>query len=95
MHYAIAGSKQWEKKTVPIASSLKRGGQIYVRRKQPSKEKEWQPTQKAVIAALRLNCLKWRAFPTMFQVFFIPFLFFSGLTISVVFTRGTEALVQP
>lgn len=47
-----------------------------MRRKQPSKEEEWQPTQKAVIAALRLNCLKWRAFPTMFQVFFIPFLFF-------------------
>lgn len=91
----LQGVSSGKKKSVPIASSLKRGGQIYVRRKQPSKEKEWQPTQKAVIAALRLNCLKWRAFPTMFQVFFIPFLFFSGLTISVVSTRGTEALVQP
>ena len=41
----LQGVSSGKKKSVPIASSLKRGGQIYVRRKQPSKEKEWQPTQ--------------------------------------------------
>lgn len=82
-HCTITGSKWWGKMVPLLCLSEQQYRCLGGKEMKLLRKREWELTQKTAVGTWRFSPLKWRAFQTLFQVFFVPWFFCSIVTLTM------------